>query len=102
MAAHGYVTDPASLGDGGSWTQLNERDLTDVEEPLLPHGFRFRTAEEAGPQAAGRATHRARALAPSTRWQVPGSGVEAGPRRSPSLPPSGEITVRAAARSHPS
>jgi hypothetical protein len=28
-AAHGYETDPASLGDAGSWTQLNERDLTD-------------------------------------------------------------------------
>ena len=25
-AAHGYETDPASLGDAGSWTQLNERD----------------------------------------------------------------------------
>jgi hypothetical protein len=27
-AAHGYQTDPASLGDTGSWSQLNERDLT--------------------------------------------------------------------------
>ncbi|MEQ0558954.1 GNAT family N-acetyltransferase [Amycolatopsis sp. NEAU-NG30] len=44
--AHGY-------GPGtGSWSQLNERDLTDVEEPLLPAGFRFRTAAEAGPEAA--------------------------------------------------
>ena len=51
-AAHGYETDPASLGDTGSWTQLNERDLTDVEQPVLPDGFRFRTASEAGPQAA--------------------------------------------------
>ncbi|MCY9782598.1 GNAT family N-acetyltransferase [Nocardiopsis sp. EMB25] len=51
-AARGYVTDPASLGDTGSWTQFNERDLTDVEEPVLPAGFRFRTADEAGPQAA--------------------------------------------------
>ncbi|MEU4743656.1 GNAT family N-acetyltransferase [Actinosynnema sp. NPDC023658] len=54
-AAHGYVTDPASLGDTGYWTQLNERDLTDVEQPVLPHGFRFRTADEAGPEAAVRA-----------------------------------------------
>ncbi|MFI7273533.1 GNAT family N-acetyltransferase [Streptomyces sp. NPDC049879] len=54
-AAHGYVTDPASLGDTGSWTQLNERDLADVERPLLPSGFRFRTADEAGPEAAVRA-----------------------------------------------
>jgi GNAT superfamily N-acetyltransferase len=51
-AAHGYTSDPASLGDTGSWTQLNERDLKDVEEPVLPDGFRFRTADEAGPQAA--------------------------------------------------
>jgi GNAT superfamily N-acetyltransferase len=51
-AAHGYETDPDALGDTGSWTQLNERDLTDVEQPLLPNGFRFRTAAEAGPEAA--------------------------------------------------
>jgi GNAT superfamily N-acetyltransferase len=56
-AAHGYQTDPASLGDAGSWTQLNERDLTEVdltevERPVLPDGFRFRTAEQAGPEAA--------------------------------------------------
>ncbi|MFI9627471.1 GNAT family N-acetyltransferase [Streptomyces sp. NPDC052042] len=51
-AAHGYETDPASLGDTGSWTQLNERHLTDLEQPVLPDGFRFRTADEAGPEAA--------------------------------------------------
>jgi ribosomal protein S18 acetylase RimI-like enzyme len=62
--AHGYETDPASLGDTGAWTQLNERDLTDVEEPALPDGFRFRTADEAGPQAAVRA--HVDAWAPST------------------------------------
>ncbi len=50
-AAHGYGTDPASLGDTGVWTQLNERDLTDVEQPVLPDGFRFRTADEVGPDA---------------------------------------------------
>ncbi|MEE1752805.1 hypothetical protein [Streptomyces sp. SP18CS02] len=50
-AAHGYETDPASLGDTGSWTQLNVRDLEDVEQPVLPDGFRFRTADEAGPRA---------------------------------------------------
>jgi len=49
-AAHGYQTDPGSLGDTGSWTQLNERDLTEVEQPVLPDGFRFRTADEAGPE----------------------------------------------------
>jgi hypothetical protein len=54
-AAHGYETDVAALGDSGDWTQLNERDLTDVEQPVLPTGFRFRTADEAGPEAAVRA-----------------------------------------------
>ena len=63
-AAHGYQTDPASLGDTGSWTQLNERDLTEVEHPVLPDGFRFRTADEAGPEAAVQA--HVDAWAPST------------------------------------
>ncbi|WP_433697384.1 GNAT family N-acetyltransferase [Nocardiopsis sp. CA-288880] len=52
---HGYVTDPASLGDTGDWTQLNVRDLADVEQPALPAGYRFRTADEAGPEAVVRA-----------------------------------------------
>jgi GNAT superfamily N-acetyltransferase len=30
-AAHGYETDRAALGDAGSWTQLNERDLYTAE-----------------------------------------------------------------------
>ncbi|WP_290060288.1 GNAT family N-acetyltransferase [Amycolatopsis solani] len=51
-AAHGYRTDPDALGDTGSWTQLNERDLTGVAEPALPAGYRFRTAREAGTAAA--------------------------------------------------
>jgi hypothetical protein len=55
-AAHGYATDPASLGDAGSWTQLNERDLTEMEQPVLPDGFRFRTADEAGPRPRSRPT----------------------------------------------
>jgi GNAT superfamily N-acetyltransferase len=63
-AAHGYRTDPASLGDTGSWAQLNERDLTDVAHPVLPDRFRFRTADEAGPRAAARA--HVDAWAPST------------------------------------
>jgi GNAT superfamily N-acetyltransferase len=45
-AAHGYEPDPAD-----TWSQLNERDLTDVAEPLLPNGFSFRTAAEASPEA---------------------------------------------------
>jgi ribosomal protein S18 acetylase RimI-like enzyme len=54
-AAHGYQSDADALGDTGDWTQLNERDLTDVVQPVLPDGFRFRTADEAGPDAAVRA-----------------------------------------------
>ncbi|SDZ25013.1 Acetyltransferase (GNAT) family protein [Amycolatopsis xylanica] len=50
--ARGYEDDPEALGDTGSWTQLNERDLVDVEQPVLPAGYRFRTAGEAGPEAA--------------------------------------------------
>ncbi|WBO69513.1 hypothetical protein O1G22_02400 [Streptomyces camelliae] len=34
--AHGYETDPAGLGDTGSWTQFNQRDLEGVERPVLP------------------------------------------------------------------
>ncbi|MCO1574410.1 GNAT family N-acetyltransferase [Crossiella sp. SN42] len=50
--AHGYQPDTAALGDTGDWTQLNERDLTEIETPVLPPGFRFRTAEETGQEAA--------------------------------------------------
>jgi GNAT superfamily N-acetyltransferase len=50
--AHGYRTDSAELGDTGSWHQVNERDLADLEQPVLPDGFLFRNADEAGPQAA--------------------------------------------------
>jgi GNAT superfamily N-acetyltransferase len=63
-AAHAYETDLASLGDAGSWTQLNARDLTEVEPPVLPDRFRFRTADEAGPEAAVQA--HLDAWAPST------------------------------------
>ncbi|EGX57538.1 GCN5-related N-acetyltransferase [Streptomyces zinciresistens K42] len=54
-AAHGYGTDPSALGETGSWTRLNQRDLDELEPPALPAGYRFRTADEAGPQAAVRA-----------------------------------------------
>jgi ribosomal protein S18 acetylase RimI-like enzyme len=63
-AAHGYQTDLVALGDRGSWTQLNVRDLTDVAQPALPAGFRFRTAGQVGPEAAVRA--HVDAWAPST------------------------------------
>jgi ribosomal protein S18 acetylase RimI-like enzyme len=42
-AAHGYEPDAPD-----AWSQLNERDLGDVEKPALPAGFSFRTAAEAG------------------------------------------------------
>lgn len=54
-AAHGYVPDVETLGDDGEWTQLNHRDLAEVEQPELPPGFRFRTADDTGPEAAVRA-----------------------------------------------
>jgi GNAT superfamily N-acetyltransferase len=63
-AAHGYAADPVALGDNGSWTQLNERDLAELDQPVLPDGFRFRTADEAGPAAAVQA--HLDAWAPST------------------------------------
>jgi GNAT superfamily N-acetyltransferase len=63
-AAHGYQADPASLGDTGTWTQLNVRDLTDLAEPVLPDGFGFLTADQAGPAAAVQA--HVDAWAPST------------------------------------
>ncbi len=63
-AAHGYTADPAALGDTGIWTQLNVRELDDLEQPGLPAGFRFRTADGAGPQAAVQA--HVDAWAPST------------------------------------
>jgi ribosomal protein S18 acetylase RimI-like enzyme len=54
-AARGYESDAAALADDGDWTQLNRRDLADLEQPLLPDGFRFTTADQAGPEAAVRA-----------------------------------------------
>jgi ribosomal protein S18 acetylase RimI-like enzyme len=63
-AVHGYQPDRAALGDTGSWHLFNERDLTDVQEPVLPAGFGFRTAAEAGPDAAVQA--HLDAWAPST------------------------------------
>ncbi|PDP87327.1 GNAT family N-acetyltransferase [Glycomyces fuscus] len=51
-AAHGYAPDPSGQGDTGSWTQLNQRDLTDLEPAVLPEGYRFLTADKAGEEAA--------------------------------------------------
>lgn len=84
-AARGYERDPASLGDTGWWTQLNQRDLEEVEAPVLPDGFRFRTADEAGPQAAVQA--HVDAWAPSTYTADSYQGV----RRTP--PYRGDLHV---------
>ncbi|MCX3061483.1 GNAT family N-acetyltransferase [Streptomyces beihaiensis] len=53
--AHGFRSDPAAAGDHGGWTQLNQRELTDIEAPVLPDGFRFRSADEVGPEDVVRA-----------------------------------------------
>jgi GNAT superfamily N-acetyltransferase len=55
LAAHGYRLDTKIAADDGYWHQFNARDLTDIEEPVLPAGFRFRTAAEVGPEAAVKA-----------------------------------------------
>jgi GNAT superfamily N-acetyltransferase len=62
-AAHGYETEPDSVG---SWTQLNVRDLHDIENPLLPPGFRFRNADEVRPAAVVQAHVDAWPLSPYT------------------------------------
>jgi GNAT superfamily N-acetyltransferase len=74
-AGHGYAPDLAALGDAGSWTQLNQRDLTDLAPAVLPDGFRFWTADEAGPQAAVQA--HVDAWAPSTYTAQAYQGVRA-------------------------
>ncbi|MFF4866886.1 GNAT family N-acetyltransferase [Streptomyces sp. NPDC001231] len=61
------------------------RDLDDVEQPVLPDGFRFRTADEAGPQAAVQAHVDAWAPSPYTA-----EGYE-GVRRTP--PYRGDLHV---------
>ncbi|MFH8349711.1 hypothetical protein [Streptomyces sp. NPDC018045] len=52
-AAHGHETAPVRFGATGPWIQLNGRDLTDLEQPVLPDGYRFRTADEAGADGRG-------------------------------------------------
>ncbi|MFE0755663.1 GNAT family N-acetyltransferase [Inquilinus sp. NPDC058860] len=44
VAAHGYEFDMETGSDDGSWVQFNMRELTEVPDPALPEGFRFRTA----------------------------------------------------------
>ncbi|MBK1783685.1 GNAT family N-acetyltransferase [Prauserella cavernicola] len=58
VAEHGYEFDAEEASDNGSWVQFNSRELTDVPDPVLPEGFRFRTAEDVSPADAV-AAHRA-------------------------------------------
>lgn len=50
---------PASLGDAGSWTQRNERDLTDVEQSGLPDRFRSAPPTRPGRRPRSRPTRTA-------------------------------------------
>ncbi|HXP20849.1 MAG TPA: hypothetical protein VN840_14495 [Streptosporangiaceae bacterium] len=47
LASHGYryETEPAA----GPWVRVNVRDLADLAAPVLPAGFRFRTAGQDRP-----------------------------------------------------
>ncbi|QKW13215.1 GNAT family N-acetyltransferase [Verrucosispora sp. NA02020] len=55
VVAHGYVFDAETASDTGSWVQFNARELVDVPEPVLPEGFRLRTAEHLSAVALARA-----------------------------------------------
>ncbi|MGL4967227.1 MAG: GNAT family N-acetyltransferase [Inquilinus sp.] len=46
VAAHGYTFDAEAGSENGSWVQFNVRELTEVPDPVLPEGFRFRTAAD--------------------------------------------------------
>jgi len=54
-ASHGYAFDAEAGSDDGSWSQFNMRELTDIPDPALPEGFRFRTAADVSPAAAVKA-----------------------------------------------
>ena len=56
LSRHGYLLDEKHAdATDGYWVQVNSRDLADLETPVLPAGFRFRTADGTGPEAAVRA-----------------------------------------------
>jgi GNAT superfamily N-acetyltransferase len=55
FADHGYLLDEAEASDEGSWHMFTSRDLNGLAEPVLPDGFRLRTADEVEPAAAVRA-----------------------------------------------
>jgi GNAT superfamily N-acetyltransferase len=55
VAAHGYAFDAEAGSDDGDWHQFNARDLVDVPDPVLPDGFRFRSAGDVSVADAVRA-----------------------------------------------
>jgi len=52
LTAHGYRLNSIDAADDGSWTQANVRDLADLSAPVLPDGYRFRSAEDVSAEAA--------------------------------------------------
>jgi hypothetical protein len=59
IRAHGLEHDPES-----PWMRINGRSLDEIEEPLLPEGYRLRTMAEYGDFASRSAAHRS-AFSPS-------------------------------------
>lgn len=55
LTAHGYAIDEEEAGDSGDWHLWNARPLVNLSDPVLPSGFRFRSAADVGPEAATRA-----------------------------------------------
>jgi ribosomal protein S18 acetylase RimI-like enzyme len=55
IRAHGFRLDEKAAAEDGSWTQFNERALDEVDEPALPDGYRFLTAQDVSSEAAWRA-----------------------------------------------
>lgn len=55
LPAQGYTLDEEGAGDDGDWHQCNRRSLASLLDPVLPAGFRFRSAADVGPEAATRA-----------------------------------------------
>ncbi len=55
LAVHGYLLDKKAAAEDGSWTQLNAASLADVAEPVLPAGYRFRSAADVSSKAAWKA-----------------------------------------------
>ncbi|MCL5116277.1 MAG: GNAT family N-acetyltransferase [Firmicutes bacterium] len=74
LAARGYTRDAEAGGDDGHWHQFNRRPLVNLAEPVLPGGFRFRTAAEVGSAAATRA--HVDAWYPSTFTETSMAGVQ--------------------------